>query len=93
MNKQEWLEVSKQGVWRYLLMMGVFKLGLLGGILILSVQYLYDTNFSFKSLSLVIWLSDYLVWLPMALFFGVLIALLVWLEQLNKFSSQQENNE
>ncbi|HEY9031487.1 MAG TPA: hypothetical protein VIM93_09030 [Kangiella sp.] len=86
-KKEKWHQVESKGLWRYIVVVGFFKIGTLFGALGSLTSYLYDLEFEIKKLSISTLLHDYIF----ANFFffiliGGIISLLGWFELKSKYS-------
>ena len=85
MNKNnKWKYYEKKGVSFFILYMGVFRLGLVGGFSCLLFYYLYfGIQFSFKSFDPYQFAWDYLIWWPIAILIGIVSAYFMWVNNVD----------
>lgn len=89
MTKERWAEVRSKGIWSYVLHKGVLELGFGGGLLVVTLKYLSDSGFSLGRMSFGVWASEYLIWMPIALFVGFLMSIYIWFDFEEKFGSRR----
>ena len=78
MTKKKWEVIRCRGWLHYLLFKGLFQLGFLLGTVVLGLSYMKSIGYHFHKFNLMVFVSDYFIYLPVTLISGVFIALLVW---------------
>ena len=82
-----WQKVSKRGKTKYLLSLGVIKLGLIVWFVYKFSKYLYEINYTFDSFKVGDFVKSYLIWTPLTILIGIIISHFLWNENEKKFKT------
>ena len=84
-SEEKWKEIQEKGFTRFILYVGLFKTGFIGGILCLFFYYLNSLSFKFLDFSINYFVFNYLVFLPLFLIIGPVVASFSWSEYNKKY--------
>jgi len=84
-TKKSWEAVRKRGLKRYLLNVGVLKLGFFTSFFVLILRYLAEIDYEIGLIDYDYFLHEYLIWLPVWLIIGVIISWISWVVNNDKF--------
>ncbi|QSX36524.1 hypothetical protein [Shewanella sedimentimangrovi] len=85
MTKSRWNAIRKKGLPYYLFFTGFCQLGVIGGGIFFALLYLKSINYQLVKFSFKFFVNNYLMYFPIAIFFGIIIAFLAWSKYEDKF--------
>ncbi|WP_251359125.1 hypothetical protein [Kangiella sp. TOML190] len=91
MNKKQWSKIKSKGYKNYLIQAGVMKLGVFGGIPFLTMFYLGKLKYEFSDFDFSYFASEYLIWLPVFIIFGVIIAAASWYDFEGRYGDRNKS--
>lgn len=84
-NKERWDKTKKKGKKAYLIDLGLIKFGF--GIWFVRSGFIYvrNKNFDFLNLSLLEFFKDFMIFIPLYIFFGLIVSHYLWENNNRKF--------
>jgi hypothetical protein len=86
-NKESWEKVRKKGVKTYLLKAGILKLGIFLPLILLTYFYLSEIEYVINEFDFSEYIREYIVWVPLGLVLGVIVAGLAWVHNNDRFKA------
>jgi hypothetical protein len=83
-TKKSWETLRRRGLKRYILNVGVLKLGIFTSSFVLILRYLAEIDYEIELINYDYFLYEYLIWFPVWLIIGVIIARIAWEVNNNK---------
>ncbi|UII27587.1 hypothetical protein LVD15_03940 [Fulvivirga maritima] len=84
-ERDSWEKIRKKGLRNYLLSVGLFKSGIIGGVICLLFFYLNHISFNISKFTFDEFFYGYVVWQPICWIIGLFLSLLSWIEHNKKF--------
>lgn len=86
-NKDSWSRISKKGIFRYLLVLGVFKLGIVTWFIYKFSTYMYEINYVIENFKINSFLFNFLKGTPFSIIIGLILSYYLWNDNEKRFNT------